>query len=165
MKIIMFKAGRKQRRYRNKKIFSAYIFEKILFFTFLFVFLSLIIVQSAMMNPKLRAVFVRENSLEGKPLQTDEYLYKRGEIFISLKSEDTNKKIKVLLNGEKVAVFTSNIVKVNVKDGDVVEIDSTMADGAEVEIVSASSNIIGKYKGTGLKLNSEIKQLAKIQID
>jgi hypothetical protein len=40
-----------------------------------------------------------------------------------------------------------------------------MADNAEVEIISASSNIIDKYKGTKLKLNSEIKQLTKIQID
>ncbi len=64
-----------------------------------------------------------------------------------------------------MAAFTSNIIKLYVKDGDVVEIDSTMADNAEVEIISASSNILDKYKGTNIKLNSEIKQLAKIQID
>ena len=165
MKIIIFKTSRKQKKQRNKKIFSAYIFEKILFSTFVFVFISLIIVQAAMTNPNVRAVLVSENSLEGNPLQNEEYLYKRGEIFISLKSEDKNKKVKVLLNGDTVAAFTSNIIKLYVKDGDVVEIDSTMADNAEVEIISASSNIIDKYKGTKLKLNSEIKQLAKIQID
>lgn len=165
MKIIIFNAGRKQRKYRNKKIFSVYIFEKFLFFTFVIVFLSLVIVQAAMMNPKLRAVFVNENSLEGNLLKDEEYLYKRGEIFISLKSENTNKKVKVLLNGEKVASFVSNVVKINVKDGDVVEIDSTMAGDAEVEIISASSNIIDRYKGTKVKLDSEIKRLAKIQID
>ncbi|HHX18496.1 MAG TPA: hypothetical protein GX727_06515 [Clostridium sp.] len=165
MKIILFKTGRKHKKYRNKKKISAYIFEKILFSTFVIVFLSLIIVQAAMINPKVREVLVNENSFEGNPLQVEEYLYKKGEIFISLKSENANKKVKVLLNGDTIASFTSNVIKLYVKDGDVVEIDSTMADNAEVEIISASSNIIDKYKGTKLKLNSEIKQLTKIQID
>ena len=78
MKIIIFKTSRKQKKQRNKKIFSAYIFEKILFSTFVFVFISLIIVQAAMTNPNVRAVLVSENSLEGNPLQNEEYLYKEG---------------------------------------------------------------------------------------
>ena len=37
------------------------------------------------------------------------------------------------------------------KTGMWVEIDSTMAGDAEVEIISASSNIIDRYKGTKSK--------------
>lgn len=175
MKIIIFKTGRKQKKHTeknksnknkpNKNKFFTYFFEKILIFTFVFMFLSLIVVQAAMINPSVRAVLVNENTLEGNALQVEEYLYKKGEVFISLKSENINEKISVLLNGDKIAAFTSNIIKLYVKEGDVIEIDSTMVDNTEVEIISASSNIIDRYKGTNIKLDFEIKQLAKIQID
>lgn len=167
MKIIIFKAGKKHAK-KDKPIknkFFTFFFEKILIFVFILVFISLIVVQVAMINPKARAVLVNENTLEGSPLRVEEYLYKKGEIFISLKNENINKDINVLLNGDKIAAFTSNIIKLYVKDGDVIEIDSTMVDRAEVEIISASNNIVDRYKGIKLKLNSEIKQLIKIQID
>ncbi|MDQ2085787.1 hypothetical protein RBH29_04975 [Herbivorax sp. ANBcel31] len=163
MKIIAFRLGKKKMKYRNKITIN--ILEKVFFFIFVCVFLSLIFIQSAMMNPNIRSVLVNENGLEGNPLQLEEYLYKKGELFISLKSEKTNEKVKVLLNGDEIATFTANIVKLYVKDGDVVEIDSTMADNAKVEIISTSNNIADNYKGTKINLNSEIKQLTKIRID
>ena len=46
---------------------------------------------------------------------------KRGNFYF-IKSEDKNKKVKVLLNGDTVAAFTSNIIKLYVKDGDVVRL-------------------------------------------
>ncbi|TYQ15402.1 UNVERIFIED_CONTAM: hypothetical protein Cloal_1849 [Acetivibrio alkalicellulosi] len=165
MKIIVFRSSQKKNKCFDTKKSSSYVFEKFLYFSFIFLFFSLIITQSIMYNNNIRAVLVNENNLEGRPLGLEEYLYNHGEILLRLNSENTNEKVKILINGDEIASFFDNPIKLKVKDGDVIEIDCTMAGRVQVEIIPLTKNIVDTSFNKTLYLESEIKQLTKIRFD
>lgn len=167
MKIVVFSVGKKQRRPGTKKksVNPGARFERVLFFLFMLFFISLIVVQTAMMNPSIRTFFNSDTDVEGSPLQYEEFLYNQGEISIALCDEEYNEDLKLLVNGDEVAAFSQNIINLTVKDGDVISIDGSLAGEAEVELVSASSNIKSSDIGKRIKVNSDVKQLTRIIIE
>jgi len=74
-------------------------------------------------------------------LQFEEYLYSEGEISVALCSADVDENLKLLVNGEEVAVFSQNVINLKVKEGDVVSVDGSSTEEAEVAIVYATDNI------------------------
>ena len=58
MKVVVFSAGKKQKRSKAKSVNPGARFERVLFFLFVFLFVSLIVVQAAMMNPSIRTFFI-----------------------------------------------------------------------------------------------------------
>ena len=110
MKVVVFKAGKNKKRPDKKTKNPRFGFERILFFSFIVLFTALVLVQTAMMNPSIRTFLVNDTGLEGSPLEFEEYLYSEGEVSIALYGEDSNEDLKLLLNGDEVAVFSNNIV-------------------------------------------------------
>ncbi|MFZ5989775.1 MAG: hypothetical protein ACOYWZ_21990 [Bacillota bacterium] len=165
MKVLIFKAGKKEKKHVRKEKNPRFGFERVLFFSFVCIFLTLIAVQTAMMNPSVRTFLVDDSGLEGSPLSLEEYLYSEGEISLALCEGDYNEDLKVLVNGDEVAVFSDNVVNLMVKDGDVIEVDGSLAGEAEVEIISASENIANENIGKIVKVNSDVKELTKITIE
>lgn len=165
MKVVVFSAGKKQKRSKAKSVNPGARFERVLFFLFVFLFVSLIVVQAAMMNPSIRTFFTGDTGLEGSPLQYEEYLYSQGEISVVLCNEDLNEDLKLLVNGDEVAAFSQKLINIKVKHGDVISIDGSLAGESEVEIVSASTNIISNDIGKRIKVNSNVKQLTRIIIE
>ncbi|NLP14617.1 MAG: hypothetical protein GX383_09150 [Clostridium sp.] len=165
MKVVVFSAGKKQKRSKAKSVNPGARFERVLFFLFVFLFVSLIVVQAAMMNPSIRTFFTGDTGLEGSPLQYEEYLYSQGEISVALCNEDLNEDLKLLVNGDEVAAFSQKLINIKVKHGDVISIDGSLASESEVEIVSASTNIISNDIGKRIKVNSNVKQLTRIIIE
>jgi len=165
MKVVVFHAGKKQKRPKAKSVNPGARFERVLFLLFLFLFVSLVVVQTAMMNPSIRTFFTGDTGLEGSPLQYEEYLYSQGEISVALCNEDYNEDLKLLINGDEVAAFSQKTINIKVKDGDVISIDGSLAGESEVEIVFASSNIKRDETGKRIKVNSDVKQLTRIIIE
>jgi len=162
LKLLVFRYGRK----RNKKTNIKINIERFLFLAFICTFITLVIVQVALMSPSIRTFLNVSNDYEGRPLGLEEFLYKEGEIAIGLVNGDSNPGLKVLINGDEVSQFDEKIINLKVKDGDVIEIDGSAVRGeAETEIVSKSDNIDVDCLGKTVKVQSNIKKLVKVIID
>ena len=168
MKIVVFKACKEKKKLSKKAALRLVNFgiEKVLFFVFVCLFISIIFVQGTLLNPSLRSYLVKDEDADGRPLASEEYLYKQGEISIALLESENNEDLKLLVNGDEVAVFNQNCIKLSVKDGDVIEVDASSTEHeTELEIISASENVSGVEVGKRIKVNSNIEEITRISID
>jgi len=168
MKVVVFKAGKEKKKISEKSAmrFINFGFEKILFFAFVCIFIAMIFVQGSLLNPSTRNFFTKDEDAVGRPLDSEEYLYNEGRISIALLESDINEELKLLVNGDEVAVFNQNLITISVKDGDVVEVDaSSTQNQTELEIISASENISGVEVGKKIKVDSNIEEVTRISVN
>lgn len=168
MKIVVFRTGKEKKKIDTKTAarFVNFGVEKILFFAFVCVFIALVFVQGTLMNPSMRTFLVNDKRIDGRALAKEEYLYKEGQISIALLESENNQDLKLLVNGDEVAAFDENLVTLSVKDGDVIEVDGSLTESeTEVEIISASDNVVGIEVGKKVKVNSNIEEIARVSID
>lgn len=165
MKFIVFRTSKPNNRSKSTKKNFGLNFERFLFFSFVCIFMALIMVQAAMFNPTISAFLTKDSSFDGRALQLEEYLYDEGEISIALCDGNSNEDIKVLVNGEEVAAFTDNVVDLKVKDMDVIEIDGSLVEGAEVEVVSTNGNFTENYEGKRVLLNKNVEKLLTVTLE
>lgn len=162
MELVSLKA--KPARKRVKEFFESNI-ERMLYSSFIILFIVMIIIQAVLTSPAARTSLSVNYELEGKPLGTEEYLYSQGEIVLGLISKKTHENLKVLLNGEEIDSFKSTNVALTVKDGDVLEVDgSSVGNSIEVEVVKAGENIAPGIIGKRVIVNSEVKRIARVRI-
>ena len=163
MKVILFnyKDKRKDKKY-NKPV----NFERFLFKSFLVVFVLLLGVQAALLNPDIRSSITMQESIEGQPLGAEEYLYNAGTIEIELLEENSIPALKILVNGEEKACFDVKNVLVDVIEGDVIEIDgSGVSDKVNIAISSVSTNIDKEYIGKTFQINGNVQNIFKVKIN
>lgn len=141
-------------------------FEHILFISCVTVFFLLILVQTALVSPFVRAFLEVQNEYEGQPLDVEEFLYAEGLLELRLSGAKGNENVKVMVNGDLAAVFNTNTVKIRVRDGDVVEIDASEdMNENEIEVISQSDNIVNKCTGIKINVKSEVKQLVRVEVE
>jgi len=162
MKVVMYRV---KGRNDKKGLISSIYLEKILFLSFVVVFLILVFAQVLLISPSVGTFAGQKNTPEGRMLGDEEYLYRQGKITIELLNKKADENIKVLLNGDEVSTFESNSVSLDVKNGDVIEIDgSTVQEPVEVAIIRKSDNISQECISSGITVDSEIKLLAHIRL-
>lgn len=162
MKLYVFNYGKNNNgKSRNQSI----NIERLLFLTCIGVFILMLFVQAALTSPSVRTFINGTSTLEGIPLETEEYLYAEGEIELKLLSNNSNEDLKILLNGEELTAFSQDSIKLTVKNGDVIEIDASNSyENNIVEIASKSENIATDCLGKKLSVNGKIKQLVKLKV-
>lgn len=161
----MKKLIQKEKGTLYKKMKYKLTIERMLFFLFITTFSLLVIVQAALTNPSVRTFLTSENELEGAPMEVEEFLYSEGTVSLKLMDKEADPDMRVLVNGETVAVFNTNIVEVDVKDGDVVEVDgSSSFNEVEVEIVDKSANVATECVGETVNIKSNIKKVTEIKV-
>ena len=140
--------------------------EKILFRTCIIFFIALISVQIVLSVPSVRArLNIMDKSL-GIPLGSDEYLYGRGKVTLALIREEPDPQVKILVNGEQVAVFDKIEIPVNVNDGDVIEIDGSESPISHmIKVQNASSNINSKSINAIANIEHNIENLVRIRFN
>ena len=113
MKVVIFKAGKEKKKIgdRTAMRFINFGFEKVLFFAFVCIFIAIIFVQATLLSP-ISTFLVKDEGVDGRPLASEEYLYKEGEISIALLESENNEDLKLLVNGDEVAVFSQNLIKI-----------------------------------------------------
>ncbi|QNU65320.1 hypothetical protein EHE19_010240 [Ruminiclostridium herbifermentans] len=149
---------------KNKKD-KVTILEDLLFGTCIVSFLILVSIQAALLIPSVRDTFNLGDKSIGEPLSKDNYLYKQGQITLKMIGNEPDPTVKILVNGETVAIFENLIMKVNVNDGDVIEIDGSHSlIGHIVMVDSVSENISSECSTAAAKVNSNIQKLVKVQI-
>lgn len=161
MKVLYFNYRDRSKTGRQRKPVNP---ERLLFNSFLAVFVILLGVQAALLNPSFRAVLTMDENLQGSPLGTEEFLYNEGSIEISLVNLESNSDVRVLVNGEERAVFDSSSITVNVVEGDVVEIDASEATGSvEVKISAISANFDRECLGRAYRAEGRVLKLLKVR--
>lgn len=106
--------------------------------------LVLVAVQAAFFNPVFKAVVLNGNKLEGELLKSEAYFFIPCKMELKLINMDHCPDLEVLINGEKSAAFNDNTVVLELKDGDVVELDAgSVLEEAVVQVSAVSSNISG----------------------
>lgn len=125
----------------NKKVVER--FEWLMFKAFLTVFIILIASQSALLSPSVRSS-VSDYYIEGEPLGMEAYLFVPCKMELKLINIENCPDLKVLVNGIEREAFVNNTVLLELKDGDVVELDaSSVLVLAKVQISAVSENISG----------------------
>jgi hypothetical protein len=142
------------------------VLENILFSTCILCFAVLVLVQIVLAVPSFRSMLNLNDKSMGMPLNGDEYLYNQGQMTLKLISEEPDPTLKILVNGDNVAEFENTEMSINVKDGDVVEIDGSQSlIGHIVKVESITTNINDKCKNASANVSNTIKMLVKVQID
>lgn len=162
MKVLYFNLRDRNKRGRPHRPFNI---ERFLFNAFLAVFVILLGVQAALLNPAIRTAVTVEEGLEGLPLGTEEYLYNQGSMEIRLENAESNPSVKVLVNGEERADFDTYSVILNVIEGDVVEIDASEAAGSvEVTVSALSGNFDQEYLNRTFQVEGKVFKLLKVRM-
>lgn len=140
--------------------------EKMLFRTCIVFFVALVSVQIILTVPSVRTKLNITDKSIGIPLGSDEYLYGRGMITLTMMSEEPDPTVKILVNGEEIAMFENIKMSVNVNDGDVIEIDgSSSPSGHIIKVENVSSNINKKCLNANANVQFEIKKLVRVQFN
>ncbi len=115
--------------------------ERVLKWACLFFFVLLIVSQAIMMLPSVRPFYEKE-ALDGVSLGSEAYLYEPCKIELKLIDKEDCPELKVLVNGEEAGAFLSDTLLLELKEGDVVELDaSELLIKAEVQVTAVSSNL------------------------
>jgi hypothetical protein len=111
------------------------------------VFFLLIAVQAAMMHPDIKSAFFYEQ-IEGSPLSAEVCFFNSCKIELMLTNLSKCPDMKVLVNGEQKDSFECRTVSLDLKDGDVVQLDGCNVPVlAQVQISAVSrknENLLGK---------------------
>lgn len=163
MKFVVFRYGGKKGKKRALKSIN---FEKLLMLSFASVFGLMVIVQILLATPSVRTMFVEDIEFEGSPVSAEEYLYKEGEVVLELYGRESDQDIKVLLNGDEAADFSNKLVKLSVREGDVIEIDGTdSVYASEIGVSWCSDNITDDCTGRKVNVFSNVKNLLRIKME
>jgi len=126
----------------KEKLKSAFEkFDYLLINVFIAAFIFLIIAQIA--NLRFHAIEPDTGSsfYEGEPLMEEVYLYSPCKMELKLTNIESCSELKVLVNGDEYCRFDNKTVLLDLKDGDVVELDaSEILVIAEVQISGVSEN-------------------------
>ncbi len=151
MKVVLFRQRLAEKADKTEKKRFEKRFEWFMFKLFVTAFIILIAAQLALLSPAVR-LSVSENfynyGIEGEPLGQEVYLFVPFSMELKLGNLDRCPDLKVLVNGVEREAFVSNTVLLELKDGDVVELDaSDVLVLAKVQVSAVSENftsILGK---------------------
>gem|GEM_PF-3018647 len=162
MKFLIYKVNNRKNKKNEGKKFS---FDRLLFTSFIITFTLLIIVQSLFAAPFTYSIITNGNTLEGTPLGDEEVLYEEGEIVFRQYRGQANGQLKILVNGDLAAEFANETIKLNVKEGDIIEIDSSdVTHVTEVGVASKSENISSECMGRIILKNPGVKKLMQVKM-
>jgi len=139
--------------------------DRVLIICFGMFFLLLMTVQVALTSQTVRERFYMDDELEGTPLVGEVFLYDSGEIVLELIGRSSSPELKVLVNGDEACSFTSSVISVKVKNGDVLELDgSGLDEQLEVKVLSKSENIRSDFVNKKFSVKSGIRRIGKVRV-
>lgn len=117
------------------------VIERLLKGAFLAFFILLVISQAVLTDPSIRSYLNREE-IDGVSMGSEAYLFEPCKMELKLNSSDYCPELRVMVNGEEAGAFSESTILLELKAGDVVELDaSRLLLTAEVRITAVSSNI------------------------
>lgn len=142
------------------------IFENLLFSTCIVGFVILVTIQVVLLIPSTRNIFKLTDNSIGVPLSKDDYLYNQGQITLKMIGTQPDPAVRVLVNGDDIAMFENLTMSISVNDGDVIEIDgSGSVLGHIISVESVSENISSQCSTAVARVESNIQKLVKVQVE
>ncbi len=134
-----------------------------IFNSLLFVFITIMLIsQLALTTPNARVLLTTIDKDEDVSVSANQDSIRLGEITISLNGVHPSDDIKILQNGEPIAVFYDKEIKITVADNSVIEIDGSKINKEfYVDIINVSDNI--KFENVSqIRVNSNIAMVGRI---
>jgi hypothetical protein len=162
MKINVFRLKRDKDVNKNKGT----IFENLLFSTCIVCFIILVLIQIVFVIPSARDNLNLSDKSIGVPLSEDDYLYNQGQITLKMLGSDPDPMVGILVNGDVVAMFENLTMNIDVKDGDVIEIDGSQSlIGHIISVESVSASVNSKCSAAVARVETNIQKLLKVQVN
>ena len=163
MKVIAFKFKGDKKITPDEQKPKIETYENLVFKVLFVCFVVLVTAQETLAIPTVRQKLNLNDKSIGTPLQQDEYLYNQGQLTLSIMDGNADPMVKILVNGDEVAFFENSSMAINVKEGDVVELDASSSPIEHlIKITSVTSNIENRCMGAYTEVDSNIKRLVKV---
>lgn len=134
-----------------------------IFNSLLFVFIAIMLIsQLALTTPNARFLLTTIDKNEDVSVSSNQDSIRLGEITLKLNGIHPSDEIKILQNGEPIAVFYDKEIKITVADNSVIEIDgSKIKQEFYIDILNISDNI--KLENVSqIRVNSNIAMIGRI---
>ena len=126
---------------------------------------ALILTQVFLMNQNVKTVISRTDRLEGKSIADSQLFIKKGEIEISIENFSALKSLDFFVNGERIPAAAGRSVKLQVKDGDVIEVSGAeFSDVAVLKVTSLSDNITVPELGKLIYVNNNLVLVDRVRL-
>ncbi len=126
---------------------------------------ALILIQVFLMNQNVKTVISRTDRLEGISIADSQLFIKKGEMEISIENYSTLKSMDFFVNGERIPATTGRSVKLQVKDGDVIEVSGAeFSDVAVLKVTSVSDNITVPELGKLIYVNNNLVLVDRVRL-
>ncbi|MGB9678582.1 MAG: hypothetical protein ACPL3A_01110 [Thermoanaerobacteraceae bacterium] len=143
---------RKKLNYFNENIIAVLIFTGLLL---------IVLIQFLMTDDNIRSALNMTEKNEGISLNT--YLSEKGYVTIEVIDKEQAKNSYILINGEPIANFTKKFVEIEVKQNEILEIDSTKeSEPIYFKITNTSDNVIEPQKTTIIYTDKNIKKICMV---
>lgn len=148
---------------KMRKKTAARRFERFLFKTFIIIFIIMIASQTAAIKPSMRSSALDDSYVNGELLSEESFFFTPCRMELKLINLDRSPDLKILVNGKEKYSFENSSVLMELKDGDVVELDaSSVLTPAKLQISAVSENISG-ILGKTISASEGITLVVKIK--
>lgn len=138
-------------------------FERIIFAVFLTAFIITAASQAVLFSPHTRASVIENHYIDGEPLREEAYLFVPCRMELKLADAESCPELKVLVNGVEKGSFEQNTILLELKDGDVVELDAEyLFEPVQVRISAVTGNI-KSLLGKSIRASDGITPVARIE--
>lgn len=126
---------------------------------------ALILSQILIMNQTVKTFISRTDRLEGKSIADSQLFIEKGEIEISIENYSALRPLAFYVNGDNVPTPAGRAIKLNVKDGDVIEVSGAeYNDTAILKVVTVSENITVPELGKLIYVNNNLVMVDRVRL-
>lgn len=138
-------------------------FDNMIAFFVILGFLTMVVTQVLMLNDNIRVFLNSTEKIEGININT--YLSNDGTLELELINLDKAPKAFILINGDPKYSFKEKKLKINIKQGDLIEMDGTNYNQAlYVKVIDSSDNVIEPQKTAVIKVNGDIEVIGGVRL-
>lgn len=154
------------RKPRNKQSDITLKLERLILKAVISGIILLIIFQAIMLNDTARVFLNYTTRLEGDSLQETGLLSAKGKIIVKLENQELCSDALLLVNGEPAARFDKREIEVQVKNNDLIEIDTSRVKNQIIyfTVVGISDNVLEPSIGTRIKAKNKIEVISRIKL-
>lgn len=133
------------------------------FFIFLSIIMCIILIGVQIIRIYPIWIEIPEDPWQGEPLKSFQSLIVRGFVTLDVLGQYKMHEVMIYKNGERCLLVEKFPVKVEVLEGDVLEVWAMEAlTGASLFVAGTSGNIVLKYSRTSLPLNKGLHKIGRV---
>ena len=163
MKVALFNQRIADKVGQTEKKFGVEKVEWVLFKVFLTVFIIMISAQASLISPSITSSDSDNMYNEGELLREEAYFFVPCRIELKLSNMEHCADLKVLVNGEERGSFETNTILLEIKDGDVIELDASSVLVLTKVQISAVTENIRSILGKTIPVTDGITLVARIK--